>query len=120
MRSEPAGLLSGSVVVRLAIRGTFTAQTTERPGRRKSFLGMRLGGLQCSIAALSEEINNNFWGSHALWRGVKCRDVLRAAGLDVDGLALGRVALPAKYLRLTGHDADERLAFLLGFLFSSK
>lgn len=53
------------------------------------------------------EINNNFWGSHAVWTGVKCRDVLRTCGVDVDGIALGEKPLPAKYLRLTGHDADE-------------
>lgn len=53
------------------------------------------------------EVNNNFWGSHAVWTGVKCRDVLRLCGLDVDALALGEKPMPAKYLRLTGHDADE-------------
>ncbi|CAE7211202.1 shop [Symbiodinium necroappetens] len=53
------------------------------------------------------EINNNFWGSHAVWTGVKCRDVLRMSGVDVDAIALGTKPLPAKYLRLTGHDADE-------------
>ncbi|CAE7223572.1 shop [Symbiodinium sp. CCMP2592] len=53
------------------------------------------------------EINNNFWGSHAVWTGVKCRDVLRMCGVDVDAIALGTKPLPAKYLRLTGHDADE-------------
>lgn len=53
------------------------------------------------------EINNNFWGSHGVWTGVKCRDVLRLCGVDVDAIALGHKPLPAKYLRLTGHDADE-------------
>jgi len=53
------------------------------------------------------EVNNNFWGSHAVWTGVKVRDVLRACGVDVDAIALGTKPLPAKYLRLTGHDTDE-------------
>eukprot|EP00929_Paragymnodinium_shiwhaense_P032711 TRINITY_DN1809_c0_g1_i1.p1 TRINITY_DN1809_c0_g1~~TRINITY_DN1809_c0_g1_i1.p1 ORF type:complete len:330 (-),score=41.79 TRINITY_DN1809_c0_g1_i1:870-1859(-) len=53
------------------------------------------------------EINNNFWGSDAVWSGVKCRDVLRDCGVDVDAIALGTKPLPAKYLRLTGHDMDE-------------
>jgi len=53
------------------------------------------------------EINNNFWGSHGVWTGVKCRDVLHMCGVDVDAIALGTKPLPAKYLRLTGHDADE-------------
>ena len=47
----------------------------------------------------AQEINNNFWGSHAVWTGVKCRDVLRTCGVDVDGIALGEKPLPAKYLR---------------------
>ena len=57
---------------------------------------------------MSQEVNNNFWGSHAVWTGVKCRDVLRLCGLDVDALALGEKPMPAKYLRLTGAEGVGR------------
>lgn len=53
------------------------------------------------------EANNNFWGGHGKWKGYQLRDVLAACGLDVDAIALGRQPLPAKYLRMTGHDMDE-------------
>jgi len=51
--------------------------------------------------------NNNFWGGHGKWTGYKVRDLLRLCGVDVDGIALGQKPLPTKYLRMTGHDADE-------------
>ena len=39
---------------------------------------------------------------------MKCRDVLRLCGLDVDALALGEKPMPAKYLRLTGAEGVGR------------
>lgn len=44
----------------------------------------------------------------AKWAGVRVRDVLRHAGLDVDGMALGRAQPPnAKIVNLIGADVDE-------------
>jgi len=54
-----------------------------------------------------DSANNNFWGGHGKWTGYKLRDLLRLCGVDVDAIALGQKPLPAKYLKMTGHDADE-------------
>uniref|UniRef100_A0A7R9YYB9 Cytochrome b5 heme-binding domain-containing protein n=1 Tax=Pseudictyota dubia TaxID=2749911 RepID=A0A7R9YYB9_9STRA len=53
------------------------------------------------------QANNNFWGGHGKWTGYKLRDLLNLQGIDVDAIALGEKPLPDKYLKLTGHDADE-------------
>lgn len=43
------------------------------------------------------------------WTGVRLRDVLRAAGMDVDALSLGKTEAPAgsSSIGLTGYDTDE-------------
>ncbi len=44
----------------------------------------------------------------AKWVGVKVRDIFRAAGLDVDGMALGNTSHPkVKIVNFIGEDADE-------------
>lgn len=44
----------------------------------------------------------------AKWAGVRVRDLLGAAGLDVDGMALGKVTNPkAKIVNFEAEDADE-------------
>lgn len=46
--------------------------------------------------------------SNAKWGGVRMRDVLEYCGLDVDGMALGKVENPhIKHVQFEGYDTDE-------------
>jgi sulfite oxidase len=46
--------------------------------------------------------------SNAKWGGVRIRDVLEYCGLDVDGMALGKVENPhIKHVQFEGYDTDE-------------
>jgi len=47
--------------------------------------------------------------ANATWSGPRLRDVLQAAGMDVDGIALGKQAAPvrAEQVGLVGYDHDE-------------
>ena len=46
--------------------------------------------------------------SNAKWGGCRLRDVLEYCGMDVDGMALGRVRVPgAEHVQFEGYDQDE-------------
>jgi DMSO/TMAO reductase YedYZ molybdopterin-dependent catalytic subunit len=46
--------------------------------------------------------------ANSTWTGVRLRDVLRAAGMDVDAISLGKIPAPdAASIGLTGYDHDE-------------
>lgn len=46
---------------------------------------------------------------NSVWSGVRLRDVLKAAGMDVDGISLNKIKAPAdaKHVGLLGADTDE-------------
>lgn len=45
---------------------------------------------------------------NATWSGPRLRDVLRASGMDVDGISLGKIEAPGTWnVGLLGYDQDE-------------